>query len=97
MELNFTGEIWYWKGPSPFHFITVPEDESDAIKSIASQVTYGWGVVPVTARIGASEWTTSLFPKAGSYLLPVKDAIRKQEDLELGRSAKVKLTFANVH
>lgn len=31
MNLNFSGEIWYWRGPAPFYFVTVPEDEGDVV------------------------------------------------------------------
>lgn len=60
MDLSFAGEIWYWRGPSPFHFVSVPEDHCPAIKEISSAVTYGWGMIPVTVRIGGTETTTSL-------------------------------------
>lgn len=42
MDLDFKGKIWYWKGPAPFYFVTIPQPESDSIKSISKQVTYGW-------------------------------------------------------
>jgi hypothetical protein len=91
MELEFTGEIWFWKGPSPFHFVTVPEEQSAAIESVAALVSYGWGVIPVAARIGGTDWTTSLFPKEGGYVLPLKDAVRRSEGLMLGDTAAVRL------
>ena len=84
LELSFSGEIWYWRGPSPFHFVTVPDDESAAIRAISRLVTYGWGVIPVTVRIGATVWETSLFPKDGRYLVPVKDLVRRAEELTAG-------------
>ena len=93
MELEFSGEIWYWRGPSPFHYITVPEHESGEIRAIASVVSYGWGVIPVAARIGKTRWTTSLFPKDGAYLVPIKVVIRKAEHLELGDNVTVRLTI----
>ena len=46
MTLTFTGTIWHWRGPSPFHFVTVPEQESEVIRAISGLVTYGWGMVP---------------------------------------------------
>nr|WP_309690100.1 DUF1905 domain-containing protein [Armatimonas sp.] len=46
MTLTFTGPIWHWRGPSPFHFVTVPEQESEVIRAISGLVTYGWGMVP---------------------------------------------------
>jgi hypothetical protein len=91
MRLNFSGEIWFWKGPSPFHFVTVPDDESAELHAVAAIVTYGWGVIPVTAKIGKSSWETSLFPKDGGYLVPIRASIRKAEGLELGDTVKVVL------
>jgi hypothetical protein len=94
MELEFSGEIWFWRGPSPFHFITVPDEESHEIKALSSVLTYGWGVIPVAAQIGKTRWKTSLFPKDGSYLVPIKVAVRRAEQLDLGDVATVRLTTA---
>jgi hypothetical protein len=84
MELRFSGEIWYWRGPSPFHFVTVPEEESLDIEAVSADLTYGWGVIPVSVRIGRTEFTTSLFPKDSRYIVPIKVAVRRAERLELG-------------
>jgi hypothetical protein len=92
MNLEFSGRMWFWKGPAPFHFITVPDDESADLEAVSSRVTYGWGMIPVAARIGATEWTTSLFPKDGGYVLPVKTWVRKAENLGLGDTVAVTLT-----
>ena len=91
MELEFSGEIIHWRGPSPFHFVTVPDEPSAAIESVKSLVTYGWGAIPVQARIGDTNFTTSLFPKGEIYLVPVKDAVRKAEQLSLGDVVTVTL------
>ncbi|MFF5228866.1 DUF1905 domain-containing protein [Dactylosporangium sp. NPDC000521] len=92
MDLEFSGEVWHWRGPSPFHFVTVPEDECAALRSAASLVTYGWGMIPVTARIGDTTWTTSLFPKDGGYVVPLKDRVRKAEDIDLADTVTIRLT-----
>ena len=92
MELEFDGEIWFWKGPSPWHFITVPADEADDLESTSAFVSYGWGMIPVTAQIGETTWTTSLFPKDGGYLLPLKQAVRRPEGLTTGDDVRVELT-----
>ncbi len=84
MDLQFSGEVWYWRGPSPFHFVTVPDAESDQLSAAASLVTYGWGMIPVQARLGTTRWTTSLFPKDGGYVVPLKDAVRRAEQVEVG-------------
>ena len=93
MELKFSGEIWFWKGPAPFYFVTVPEDESQLIAESSALVTYGWGVIPVTVRAGKTEWATSLFPKDGAYLVPLKVVVREAEGLELGDTVDLRLTI----
>lgn len=91
MELTFSGELWFWRGPSPFHFITVPDLQSAELDGVQSAVTYGWGMIPVTARIGTTTWKTSLWPKDGGYIMPVKTAVRRSEGLEVGDQAHVQL------
>lgn len=91
MDLHFDGEIFYWRGPAPFHFVAVPDRESALIHAARSELTYGWGVIPVEAEIGETEWTTSLFPKGGRYLVPVKSAVRKAEGVELGDLVNLRL------
>ncbi len=91
MDLEFRGEIFHWRGPSPFHFVAVPDDPSAAIEAVASMVTYGWGVIPVEVRIGNTDFTTSLFPKDGGYLVPIKQAVRTAEHLSLGDQVTVHL------
>lgn len=83
MRLEFSGPMWFWRGPSPYHFVTVPEAASAAIASAASLVTYGWGMIPVRGRIGETDFRTSLWPKDGGYIVPIKNAVRFAEQLEL--------------
>jgi hypothetical protein len=92
LRIEFAGGIWYWRGPAPFHFITVPPDASVEVRAIAPVVSYGWGMVPVSARIGTTEFETALIPTKGTYALPVKDAVRAAEGLALGDIATVELT-----
>jgi hypothetical protein len=96
MIIEFSGTIWYWKGPAPHFFVTVPAKESDELKAILRTVTYGWGMIPVKARIGKTEWTTSLFPKDGLYIVPIKLVVRKAEKLEEGDRVKVWFEVAEV-
>jgi hypothetical protein len=91
MHIEFRGKIFIWRGPSPWFFVTVPEEPSRDLKAISSLVTYGWGVIPVRVIIGSTEYTTSLFPKDGCYLVPVKAGVRKAEDLKEGDTVTVRL------
>ncbi len=92
MDVEFSSEIWFWRGPSPYHFVTVPEAQSDRLRAVASAVTYGWGMIPVRARVGATRWDTSLYPKNGGYVVPLKDAVRHAEGLDVGNVISVRLT-----
>jgi hypothetical protein len=89
--IEFSGVIWYWRGPSPFYFVTVPEEQSRELKAIAGFVTYGWGMIPVVAAIGNTEWKTALFPKEGRYLVPLKDSVRRAESLAEGATVTIRL------
>jgi hypothetical protein len=91
MIIEFSGIIFYWRGPSPFYFVSVPAEQSSNIKAVSALVTYGWGVIPVHVRIGKTEFKTSLFPKDGLYLVPLKDSVRKAEDLFEGDEVTIRL------
>jgi hypothetical protein len=91
VDLEFSGEVWLWRGPAPYHFVTVPADESAELRSTSALVTYGWGMIPVEARIGSTCWTTSLFPKDGGYVVPLKDRVRRAERIEVGDEVRVRL------
>ncbi len=91
MILEFSGEMWFWRGPAPWHFIGVPAEECGDLEAASAFVTYGWGMIPVTAQIGGSGWKTSLFPKDGRYIVPVKTSVRKAERLEVGDLVTVHL------
>jgi hypothetical protein len=96
VRLSFSGEIWFWRGPSPFHFVTVPDEESGELHAVSSLVSYGWGVIPVRAQIATTQWSTSLFPKDGGYLVPVKASVRAGEGLEVGDVVEVTLLVGEV-
>ena len=91
MRVEVAGEVWYWRGPSPYHFVTVPEDACAALQAVSPAVSYGWGMIPVRARVGRTSWTTSLFPKDGAYIVPIRDAVRRAEDLEVGQQVALVL------
>ncbi|MFI9759252.1 DUF1905 domain-containing protein [Streptomyces sp. NPDC051963] len=93
MEIDFTGQVIEWRGPAPYYFVPVPDEESADIREVAAMATYGWGVIPVQARIGEATFETSLFPKDGGYLLPLKNAVRKPHGLSAGDDVTVRMTI----
>ncbi len=91
MIIEFAGKIWYWRGPAPHHFVTIPEEQSQDLKAIMRFVTYGWGMIPADVRIGKTEWATALFPKNGAYIVPIKTCVREEENLEVGDTVTIRL------
>lgn len=91
MAFEFTAEIVEWRGPAPHHFLEVPADLCQEIADIAVDVTYGWGMVPVAVAMGKSSWETSLWPRNGGYVLPVKAKVRTRENVGLGDVATVSM------
>jgi hypothetical protein len=91
MTLEFSGTIWFWRGPAPWYFVTIPAEQCCDLKAISRFVTYGWGVISVTVHIGTSTWKTSLFPKDGRYVVPIKARVREAEHLEEGDDVHVRL------
>lgn len=92
--MEFSGEIVEWRGPAPYYFVPVPEAESDELRAAASAAGHtSWGMLPIRARLGSSEWKTSLWSKDGGYWLPLKDAVRKPAGLGAGDVVEVRLTF----
>ena len=93
MLIEFSGELWFWRGPPPWHFVTVPEPHCRDIAAAASLVTYGWGMIPVSVSIGDTRWTTSLWPKDGAYIVPIKAWVRNAEELDVGDTVTLGLTI----
>jgi len=91
MVIEFKGKIFQWRGPAPYLFVAVPDKQSADIKSVSKLVTYGWGVIPALITVGKTEWTTSLFPKEGRYLVPIKVVVQKAEKLQEGDEIKLRL------
>jgi len=91
MHIEFNGKIWFWRGPAPWFFVTVPMKQSRDLKAVSRFVTYGWGVIPVQVRIGKTVWKTSLFPKDGLYHVPIKAHVRETENLDEGDEVTLQL------
>ncbi|RWL97817.1 MAG: DUF1905 domain-containing protein, partial [Mesorhizobium sp.] len=83
-------------GKGGWHFITLPTDVAARIKAAMAGLARPWGSLGVTAVIGKTKWTTSLFPHktTGSLLLPVKASVRQSERLKAGDAPIVTIEIA---
>lgn len=92
-DFAIRGKVFEWRGPTPFHFISITGEIAEEIRDLAASVTYGWGMIPVTCRVGDTSFTTSLWPKDGGYHLPLKDAVRAAENIRLGSMMTVNMSL----
>lgn len=92
-EFSASGEIFEWRGPAPFTFLAVGERESAIIKRDSKHYTYGWGVLYMHGLLGDTEFSTTLMPKDGRYLIPIKVALKKSEGVDIGDRITVKFNL----
>jgi hypothetical protein len=92
VELEFSGEIFYWRGPSPWYFVTVPDAGCAELEAASPEVSYGWGMIPAVAQLGELTFRTSLFRKDGGYAVPIKAAVRRSADIDDGDTVTLRLT-----
>ncbi len=91
MDFAFEAEIWQYDGPAAWCFVTLPPSAAAEIAANIPQREFG--MVKIQARVGSSRWTTSLFKdnRKGTWLLPLKASIRRQEGLRPGERIWVEL------
>jgi hypothetical protein len=86
-EFGMRAKVWLYAGAGGWHFVTLPKKPASEIRSLFGALRGGWGSLPVIATVGNTSWKTSIFPdkESGSYVLPLKAEIRKNEGLTAGR------------
>jgi hypothetical protein len=92
VPFTFETEVFYWRGPSPFFFASVPPPQASELRRMVRLVTYGWGMIPVEASVGDITFGTSLFPKDETYLLPLKAEVRRKAGITAGDRISVTMT-----
>ena len=96
MQFSFSAPLWLYPGKAAWYLVTLPAGVSDEIEEAASGRTRGFGSVPVTVTVGATTWSTSLFPskREAAYILPVKKQVRDAEQIVAGGEVVVTLVLA---
>lgn len=90
-ECGFAARLIEWRGPAPYVFAPLPPEVIGEVAHAARSASYGWGCVPVRAMIGATRFGTSLIPRHGGYLLPVRQAVQRAEGIGPGSSVDIRL------
>lgn len=91
LDIFFEAAVIEWRGPAPFYFVAIPPEHLGEVSYAAREASYGWGCVPVAASIAVASFDTSLFPKDGGYLLPLKAAVRAQAGITPGDTISVRM------
>ncbi|MEY3560942.1 MAG: hypothetical protein RL068_94 [Actinomycetota bacterium] len=84
LRFEITGTVIEWRGPAPFYFLPTPIEVTEEIELYKRELTYGWGVIPAKVTIGQTTVSTSLIPRNGSFYIPLKDAVRKPNQIAIG-------------
>ena len=100
MSHEFDAGLWRWdvRKADGWTFVSLPTDLADEINDVAGPISRGFGSLRVDVTIGATAWRTSIFPdsKRGTYVLPVKRAVRSAENLQVGDTARVRLRLVDL-
>jgi Domain of unknown function (DUF1905) len=90
---SFVGTMWEHIGTSAWFFVSLPESVTDEIDEMFGHRAAGFGSLRVQVTIGVTTWKTSIFPdtKRGTFVLPVKKAVRTAEHLCDGSVVEVEL------
>lgn len=98
MNFTFDAQLWVWdaRKSETWTFVSLPEDVSDEIHAAADGVARGFGSLRVRATIGTTTWKTSIFPGQDAYALPVKRAVRKAEQLDVGDKTSVSVELLDL-
>jgi hypothetical protein len=95
---EFAAPLWQYPGADGWHFVSLPGEISDDITDITVGIRRGFGSVRVAVTVGRTAWRTSIFPdrKTGTYMLPVKKAVRTAEHLLTGADVEAQLEIVDL-
>jgi hypothetical protein len=91
--ITVTAPLWLWSSENgSWHFVTVPEEQSDEIRAHCLMSMRGFKSARVEATVNDVTWRTSVFPqKSGGYILPVKAEVRRKAGIAAGDEVMVTL------
>ncbi|EMM80460.1 PF08922 domain protein [Leptospira interrogans str. 2006001854] len=90
ITIQFQARVWIYPGKGGWHFLTLPIKTSKEVRTILDKMPRSWGMVPVIAQIGVTNWNTSIFPEKNSikYVLPLKADIRKKKNYSKSENSR---------
>lgn len=98
MRFAFRSEVRPWKvRRDDWYFVDVPAELSAEIGEWAdARPRAGFGAVKVAARIGATRWSTSIFPGSDDrYSLALNARVRRAEGIDYGDEVDVEIEIVD--
>jgi hypothetical protein len=97
-EFTVSGGVGLWPSTRPgggWHYLVVDGQTAMEIRYAALGRTGGFGSIKVRARIGATDWQTSLFPhrESGGFILLLKAEVRRRERVAAGKQVTISLVI----
>ena len=89
MNIEVNGKIWYWHGPAPWYFVTVPAKQSRDLKAILRVVTWGWGMIPAMFGSAKPGGRLACSPKMAATLCPSQRVSTRQKILRKATKGKL--------
>lgn len=88
-------KCWRYPGMAAWYFLPIDKKVAATLRENFAGKARGFGSLKVTVRLGKSKWQTSIFPdkQSGTYLLPLKAAIRRAESIDDGDSVDFSITL----
>ena len=94
IKYKFTAKVYHYSVSADmigWTIVLLPKEMANEIREQLKWQEEGWGRMKVTAKIGNSEWQTSIWfdTKHETYILPLKAEIRKKEKIEIDKEVEV--------
>ena len=93
IQYRFSSEPWKYVGQGGWIFVSLPKKLSNEIRTTFKSEEAEWGRLTATAKIGNTEWKTAIWfdTKENTYLMPLKEVVRKKEKIEVGEKINVEV------
>lgn len=88
---RFVAKVWKHSATASWYFVSLPKKQAEEIRIHFQHLEEGWGRLPCEAKIGKTQWNSAIWfdTKQQSYILPLKAAIRKKEQITTDQQINV--------
>jgi len=91
IKYEFTAKMWKHSSSGGWFFVSLPKDLSKEIRENLKWQEEGWGRMKADVQLRELKWETAIWfdTKMATYLLPIKNEIRKKLNLETNKTMDI--------